>query len=169
MDRQKESLVLQYSVAYNLVLGQEERPEYSKKGFWLKRNAIQETAEKLAKEYDIRLANVNVAAGTLSGGNQQKIVIAREANADPSLYVAIQPTRGLDIGAADSVQDTLIRLRDENKAVLLISMELDEVLAVSDRIAVIFDGRIVAVVDAATADKESIGYLMLGSRKGGEK
>ena len=168
-DRQKESLVLQYSVAYNLVLGQEERPEYSKNGFWLKRNAIQETAERLAKDYDIRLANVNVAAGTLSGGNQQKIVIAREANADPSLYVAIQPTRGLDIGAADSVQDTLIRLRDENKAVLLISMELDEVLAVSDRIAVIFDGRIVAVVDAATADKESIGYLMLGSRKGGEK
>ena len=165
----KESLVLQYSVAYNLVLGQEERPEYSKNGFWLKRNAIQETAERLAKDYDIRLANVNVAAGTLSGGNQQKIVIAREANADPSLYVAIQPTRGLDIGAADSVQDTLIRLRDENKAVLLISMELDEVLAVSDRIAVIFDGRIVAVVDAATADKESIGYLMLGSRKGGEK
>ena len=168
-DRQKESLVLQYSVAYNLILGQECRPEFSKKGFWLKRNAIHETAEKLAKDYDIRLANVNVAAGTLSGGNQQKIVIAREANADPSLYVAIQPTRGLDIGASDSVQDTLIRLRDENKAVLLISMELDEILAVSDRIAVIFDGRIVAVIDAASADKESIGYLMLGSRKGEDK
>lgn len=168
-DRQKESLVLQYSVAYNLILGQHYLPAYSKHGFWLKKDAINENAEKLAKDYDIRLANIQVAAGTLSGGNQQKIVIAREANNDPKLYVAIQPTRGLDIGASDSVQDTLIRLRNENKAVLLISMELDEILAVSDKIAVIFDGKIVAVVDAATADKESLGYLMLGSKKGGNE
>ncbi len=166
-DRQKESLVLQYSVAYNLILGQQNREPFSRKNFWLNKSAINQNAERSAKDYDIRLANIHVAAGTLSGGNQQKIVIAREANANPELYVAIQPTRGLDIGAADAVQDTLIRLRDENKAVLLISMELDEILAVSDRIAVIFDGKIVAIIDAAEADKESLGYLMLGSKQRG--
>ena len=120
-------------------------------------------------KYDIRFASVNAGAGTLSGGNQQKIVIAREAESNPSLYVAIQPTRGLDIGAGDAVQETLMKLRNGRKAVLLVSMELDEILAICDRIAVISDGRIIDIVDAASTDKESLGFLMLGSEAKNEK
>ncbi len=168
-DRQKESLVLSYSVADNLILGQERHEEYSKNGFWLRHKEIEKHAEEMKDKYDIRFASVNAGAGTLSGGNQQKIVIAREAESNPSLYVAIQPTRGLDIGAGDAVQETLMKLRNGRKAVLLVSMELDEILAICDRIAVISDGRIIDIVDAASTDKESLGFLMLGSEAKNEK
>jgi simple sugar transport system ATP-binding protein len=165
-DRQKESLILSYSVADNLVLGQHYHEEFAKNRFWLKHDAIEGHAKRLAGEFDIRAASVDVRAGTLSGGNQQKIVIAREAYSDPELFVAIQPTRGLDIGASDAVQDTLVQIRNKGKAVLLISMELDEILAVSDRIAVIFEGKIVDVLDAASTTKEELGRLMLGAKNG---
>jgi ABC-type uncharacterized transport systems, ATPase components len=115
-DRQRESLVMQYSVEDNLILGQQRRKEFSKMGFWLKKDAIAKHATTLQKDYDIRCASTSAHASTLSGGNQQKIVIAREASSDPELYVAIQPTRGLDIGASDSVQDKLIELRNHNKS-----------------------------------------------------
>ena len=107
---------------------------------------------------------MDVAAGTLSGGNQQKIIIAREASRDPDVFVAVQPTRGLDIGAMEFVQKTLLEQRDKGKGVLLFSLELDEILSVSDRIAVIFKGKIVDVVDATSVDRQQLGLMMLGSR-----
>ncbi len=163
-DRQKESLVLQYSVENNLILGQHTEEKYASHGFWLKKKEIEKHAQEMRDKYDIRLASTSVKVGTLSGGNQQKVVIAREAESNPELYVAIQPTRGLDIGASEQVQNTLLKLRNENKGVLLISMELDELLAVSDRIAVIFEGKIVDIVDAATTNKEALGSAMLGGK-----
>ncbi len=161
-DRQKESLVLQTSVAENLILGQHYHTEFAKNGFWLDYKSIDEHAKKMSKEFDIRCANVNVHSGTLSGGNQQKIVIAREAYNNPEIYVAIQPTRGLDIGAANAVQETLMNIRNKGKGVLLISMELEELLAVSDRIAVIYEGKITKIVDGAKTDKNELGKYMLG-------
>ena len=165
-DRQKESLVLPLSVADNIILGIHRNKEFAKNGFWRRKDKIQENANKLSKEFDIRCANVNVPASTLSGGNQQKIVIAREASMNPDLYVAVQPTRGLDIGAMDSVQNMLMQIRDNGKAVLLVSMELDEILAVSDRIAVIYDGKIVDIVDASSVTREELGEMMLNSGRG---
>lgn len=162
-DRQKESLVLQYPVSYNLILGQHYHPQFAKNGRWLKADKIDEHARRLRAEFDIRCVSIGVRTGTLSGGNQQKIVIAREASNNPEIFVAIQPTRGLDIGAGEAVQETLIAIRDQGKAVLLISMELDEILAISDRIAVIFDGKIVDVVDAESTSKEELGRMMLGT------
>ena len=162
-DRHKESLVLPFSVRDNLVLGCHRNEKFAWKGFWRKKDAIERNAEELSASFDIRAANTAVPAETLSGGNQQKIVIAREASMNPDLYVAVQPTRGLDIGAMESVQNMLMDIRNKGKAVLLVSMELDEILAVSDRIAVIYNGRIVNVVDATAVTKEELGKMMLNS------
>lgn len=162
-DRHRESLVLPFSVRDNLVLGCHRDEKFAWKGFWRKIDAIEKNAEELSKNFDIRAANDIVPAGTLSGGNQQKIVIAREASMDPDIYVAVQPTRGLDIGAMEAVQNMLINIRNQGKAVLLVSMELDEILAVSDRIAVIYNGKIVNTVDATSVTKEELGKMMLGS------
>lgn len=170
-DRHRDGLVLQYSVADNLVLGLHYQAPYAKGRAWLDPKAIHKNAEALQKDFDIRCANVDVPAGTLSGGNQQKIIIAREASRDPDVFVAVQPTRGLDIGAMEFVQKTLLEQRDKGKGVLLLSMELDEILSVSDRIAVIFKGRIVDVVDAASVTRQQLGLMMLGSKntqQGGE-
>lgn len=164
-DRHKESLVLQTSVAENLILGQHYHEEFAKNGFWLNYKKVAEHAKTLQKDFDIRCANVAVKSGTLSGGNQQKIVIAREAYNNPEIFVAIQPTRGLDIGASESVQNTLMDIRNNGKGVLLISMELDEILAVSDRVAVIFEGEIITVLDGSKTNKEELGMYMLGQHK----
>ena len=162
-DRHRDGLVLEYSVADNLVLGLHNHKEFAKGGAWLDFKKIHENAETLKEDFDIRCANVDVAAGTLSGGNQQKIIIAREASRDPDVFVAVQPTRGLDIGAMEFVQKTLLEQRDKGKGVLLLSLELDEILSVSDRIAVIFKGRIVDVVDATSVNRQQLGLMMLGS------
>ena len=163
-DRHKDGLVLEYSVAENLILGLHNHKEFAKGGVWLDFRRIHKNAEELQEAFDIRCANVDVAAGTLSGGNQQKIIIAREASRDPDVFVAVQPTRGLDIGAMEFVQKTLLEQRDKGKGVLLFSLELDEILSVSDRIAVIFKGKIVDVVDATSVDRQQLGLMMLGSR-----
>ncbi len=163
-DRHKDGLVLEYSVAENLILGLHNHKEFAKGGVWLDFRRIHKNAEELQEDFDIRCANVDVAAGTLSGGNQQKIIIAREASRDPDVFVAVQPTRGLDIGAMEFVQKTLLEQRDKGKGVLLFSLELDEILSVSDRIAVIFKGKIVDVVDATSVDRQQLGLMMLGSR-----
>ena len=162
-DRHRDGLVLEYSVADNLVLGMHNHKEFAKGGAWLDFKKIHENAETMKEDFDIRCANVDVAAGTLSGGNQQKIIIAREASRDPDVFVAVQPTRGLDIGAMEFVQKTLLEQRDKGKGVLLLSLELDEILSVSDRIAVIFKGRIVDVVDATSVNRQQLGLMMLGS------
>lgn len=161
-DRQKESLILQSPVFENMILGQHHHADFSKRRFWLRHREIQNHAEKMRKQFDIRCAHVGVAIKTLSGGNQQKAVIAREAHNNPEILVAIQPTRGLDIGASEAVQKTLMEIRNQGKAVMLISMELDEILAVSDRVGVIFDGKIIKVLNGAETRREELGRYMLG-------
>lgn len=162
-DRHRDGLVMEYSVADNTVLGLHYVEPYAKGRVWLNHKEIRKNAEKLQEEFDIRCANVDVGAGTLSGGNQQKIIIAREASRDPDIFVAVQPTRGLDIGAIEFVRQTLLEQRNKGKGILLVSLELDEILSLSDRIAVIFKGKIVDVVDAEKVTRQDLGLMMTGS------
>ena len=168
-DRHRDGLVMEFSVAQNLILGLHNHREFAKSGVWLDFPRIQENAGALREGFDIRCADVDAAAGTLSGGNQQKIIIAREASRDPDVFIAVQPTRGLDIGAMEFVQKTLLEQRDRGKGVLLFSLELDEILSLSDRIAVIFKGEIVDIVDAAGVKRQELGLMMLGSRAAAEE
>lgn len=165
-DRHRDGLVLEYSIANNLILGLQYHETFAKNGIWLNFKKIHDTAEEMKEQFDIRCASVDVNAGTLSGGNQQKIIIAREASRDPDVLIAVQPTRGLDVGAMEFVQKTLLEQRDKGKGVLLFSLELDEILSVSDRIAVIFKGEIIDVVDAQSVTRQELGMMMLGSVKG---
>ena len=168
-DRHRDGLVMEFSVAQNLILGLHNHREFAKSGVWLDFPRIQENAGALREGFDIRCADVDATAGTLSGGNQQKIIIAREASRDPDVFIAVQPTRGLDIGAMEFVQKTLLEQRDRGKGVLLFSLELDEILSLSDRIAVIFKGEIVDIVDAAGVKRQELGLMMLGSRAAAEE
>ena len=124
--------------------------------------AIREHAKKLIKDYDVRTPNEDVNAVALSGGNQQKMVIAREVEKNPELLIAAQPTRGLDVGAIEYIHKRLVDERNNGRAVLLISLELDEVLALADRIAVIYDGEIVDILDRKEATEQKLGILMAG-------
>ena len=165
--RHRDGLVLEYSIANNLILGLQYHEAFAKNGIWLNFKKIHDTAEEMKEQFDIRCASVDVNAGTLSGGNQQKIIIAREASRDPDVLIAVQPTRGLDVGAIETVHKTLIRERDKGKAVLLISFELDEVMNVSDTIAVIYDGKIQDTFSQGTVDENTIGLLMAGGKNHG--
>ena len=161
-DRQKHGLVLDYSVAYNLVLQNYERPPFSKHGI-LNKDAIFQHAAELVDKFDIRGADGGVKeAGKLSGGNQQKIIIAREVTNDKDLLIAVNPTRGLDVGAIEFVHRYIVEQRNKNKAVLLVSFELDEVMSLSDRIEVIHNGRIVGSVPGEQADEKVLGLMMAG-------
>lgn len=164
-DRHKEGLVLEYSVAENLILGKHYHEEFSHKGFWVKSSAIQNNGKEKQRDFDIRCADINVSAGTLSGGNQQKIVIGRESYEGTDIIVAVQPTRGLDVGAVEFVQHNLMEQRNKGRGVMLFSLELDEILAVSDRIAVMYRGEISAIVDAESVGRQELGMLMLGANK----
>ena len=160
-DRHKRGLVLNYSLAENSILGS----HYSKRfrqGLGLSYQRIREYSRKLIEEYDVRTPNEKVLAKSLSGGNQQKLIVAREIDRDPSLCIAAQPTRGLDVGAIEFVHKKLVELRDEGKAVLLVSLELDEVMTLSDRIAVMYDGKIVGILDANDATEKKLGIMMAG-------
>jgi general nucleoside transport system ATP-binding protein len=158
-DRHRFGLVLPFSIADNIVLTDYYRRPYSRR---LVRNdaAIEERGKAAVAEYDIRTPSANVMASTLSGGNQQKIVVARELDGDLRLLVLDQPTRGLDVGSIEFIHRQAIRKRDAGTAVLLVSAELDEVLELSDRVAVMYRGQIVAVVDGRTADRNEVGVLM---------
>lgn len=160
-DRHKRGLVLNFSLAENSILGSHHKKQFLK-GMGLSYQKIREYCNRLIKEYDIRTPNEKVLARSLSGGNQQKLIVAREIDRDPSLCIAAQPTRGLDVGAIEFVHSKLIELRDEGKAVLLVSLELDEVMDLSDRIAVMYDGRIVDVLDAKDATEKKLGIMMAG-------
>lgn len=160
-DRHKRGLVLGYSLAENAILGSHRSIRF-KKGLGLSYQKIREYCRKLIKEYDIRTPNEKVLAKSLSGGNQQKLIVAREIDRDPSLCIASQPTRGLDVGAIEFVHKKLVELRDQGKAVLLVSLELDEIMELSDRIAVMYDGRIVSIIDAKDATEKKLGILMAG-------
>ncbi|MEA4846033.1 MAG: ABC transporter ATP-binding protein [Clostridiaceae bacterium] len=160
-DRHKRGLILNYSLAENAILGSHYLKQF-RKGLGLSYQRIKEYCRKLIKEYDIRTPSEKVLVKSLSGGNQQKLIVAREIDRDPSLCIASQPTRGLDVGAIEFVHKKLIELRDEGKAVLLVSLELDEIMDLSDRIAVIYDGRIVGILDAKDATEKKLGIMMTG-------
>ena len=163
-DRQKHGLVLEFSVAENMILQNFREPEFSSHGI-LKKDAIVEHAKQAVEKYDIRPNGCeNRPAGTLSGGNQQKVIIAREVGNDKDLLIAVNPTRGLDVGAIEYVHRYLVEQRNKGKAVLLVSFELDEVLSLSDRIDTIYDGRIVGSMRGCDADENTLGLLMAGGK-----
>lgn len=159
-DRQKRGLVLEYSIKDNLILENLDK-DFSKNGI-LDFKKIEENANDLIEKFDIRPNDMNEKAGSLSGGNQQKVIIAREITNDPDLLIAAQPTRGLDVGAIEFIHQYLVELRNQGKAVLLISFQLDEVMDLSDRICVIYDGKIVGELDPKKTDEFEVGRLMAG-------
>ncbi|MBU5211177.1 ABC transporter ATP-binding protein [Heyndrickxia oleronia] len=162
-DRHKHGLVLDFPIGENIVLQTYYQKPYSKNGI-LNFKQIYQKATKLIQEFDVRTPSEYTLARSLSGGNQQKAIIGREVDRNPDLLIAAQPTRGLDVGAIEFIHKRLIEQRDNGKAVLLISFELDEILNVSDRIAVIYEGTIVAIVDPKTTTEQELGLLMAGSK-----
>ena len=164
-DRHKHGLVLDYTLEDNLVLQRYFEPEFTKTGF-LRRGNIRKYAKKLIGSYDIRSGQGPVTtARSMSGGNQQKAIIAREVDRDPELLVAVQPTRGLDVGAIENIHKQIVAERDAGKAVLLVSLELDEVMSLSDRILVMYEGEIVGEFDPKTATTQELGLYMAGAKR----
>ncbi|MFC4320120.1 ABC transporter ATP-binding protein [Litchfieldia salsa] len=163
-DRHKHGLVLDFTVGENIVLQTYYKEPFSKFGI-LNFSNIFEQAKRLIKEFDVRTPSEQTHARALSGGNQQKAIIAREVDRSPDLLIAAQPTRGLDVGAIEFIHSKLIEERDKGRAVLLVSLELDEVMNVSDRIAVIYEGEIVDIVDPKTTNEQELGLLMAGGKK----
>ena len=163
-DRQKRGLVLPFTIEENMILENYNKEPFSKKGILNKKSIIEHTKE-LIEKFDIRPNQGSYVSGSLSGGNQQKVILAREIYNDPDVLIAAQPTRGLDVGAIEYIHKYLIEQRDKNKAVLLISFELDEIMNLSDRISVIFDGKIVDTICSGDADEKELGYLMAGGGK----
>ncbi|HPB71843.1 MAG TPA: ABC transporter ATP-binding protein [Phycicoccus sp.] len=160
-DREKHGLVAAYSIADNLVLNEYDQEPFAKSGL-RQFGAVRENAVKLRDEFDIRSAGVEQSAGSLSGGNKQKVVVAREMSFGPRLLMAAQPTRGVDVGSIEFIHRRIVEARDAGAGVLLVSAELDEVLSLSDRIAVIHGGQVVAEMPAKGADRAQIGRLMAG-------
>jgi simple sugar transport system ATP-binding protein len=163
-DRHKHGLVLDFPIGENMVLQTYYKPPYSKRGM-LNFKAIYDKARQLIREFDVRTPDEYTKARALSGGNQQKAIIGREVDRNPDLLIAAQPTRGLDVGAIEFIHKRLIEQRDQGKAVLLVSFELDEVMNVSDRIAVIYEGKIIAIVDPKETTEQELGLLMAGSKR----
>lgn len=160
-DRHRMGLVRGFTAHENIILGYHELDEYTASGF-LNRRAIVRTCQNWMRGYDVRPPNPSLQALSFSGGNQQKLVLAREIEHDPDLLLVGQPTRGVDIGAIEFIHRRLIELRDAGKAILVVSVELEEILSISDRIIVMFDGRITGTLNANEADERSIGLLMAG-------
>ena len=157
--------MLDYNLAYNLVLQQYFEPGFQRWGF-LKDEEIYNYADKLIEDFDIRSGEgADTITRSMSGGNQQKIIIAREASRDPDVLIAVQPTRGLDVGAIEYIHSQLVAERDKGKAVLLVSLELDEVMSLSDRILVMYEGEIVGELDPAATDVQELGLYMAGAKR----
>ena len=164
-DRHKHGLVLDYSLEDNIVLQRYFEPEFTKAGF-LRRKNIREYADRLIEQYDIRSGQGPVTiARSMSGGNQQKAIVAREIDRDPQLLIAVQPTRGLDVGAIEYIHKQIVAARDAGKAVLLVSLEMDEVLDVSDRILVMYEGEIVGELNPKKTTAEEMGLYMAGAKR----
>jgi simple sugar transport system ATP-binding protein len=162
-DRQVRGLVLEFTIAENIALHDYAEPPDAKWG-WLFPKRLVDRARVLIKEFDVRGGGPLTRAGTLSGGNQQKVVAAREIARDPKVLIAAQPTRGLDVGAIEFLHRRLVEERGEGRAILLVSLELDEILSLSDRILVLYEGEIVGEHDASVSEEE-IGLEMLGGRR----
>jgi simple sugar transport system ATP-binding protein len=162
-DRQRRGLVLEFSLAENIALHDYDKPPFSRWG-WLNPRRVLERARRLLTEYDVRGGGPRTLAGALSGGNQQKVVLAREISRNPRVLIAAQPTRGLDVGAIEFVHKRLVAERDGGRAVLLVSLELDEILSLSDRILVIYEGRFVGEYKPDVSEQE-LGIAMTGARR----
>lgn len=164
-DRQKHGLVLEYTLKDNLILKRYFEPEFQKWGF-IKKNKINGFAKTLIEEYDIRSSNdTSTIVRTMSGGNQQKVIIAREIDINPKLLIAVQPTRGLDVGAIEFIHKRLLKKRDEGCAILLVSLEIDEVMSLSDDIYVMYEGKIAGHLDPKKVTVEELGLYMAGGKK----
>ena len=164
-DRHKHGLVLDYSLGYNSVLENYWTPDFTKYKFLINEKAIAEHADKLIEKYDIRSGRGHdTIVRSMSGGNQQKAIVAREIDRDPDLLIAVQPTRGLDVGAIEFIHKQIVAERDKNKAVLLVSFELDEVFNLADRILVMFKGKIVGEFKPKDVTREELGLYMAGSK-----
>ncbi len=163
-DRQRRGLVLNFTVAQNMVLGIHYRPPFVRDlGLdVINFGPIREKAQRLLQEFDIRPADQENLAGNLSGGNQQKVIVAREFDQNPKLLIAAQPTRGIDVGSIEFIHQRLLQARSKGKAVLLISADLEEILSISDRIAVMYEGQIAGTLDPAEATEERLGLMMTG-------
>jgi len=161
-DRLKEGLILQDTAEDNFLLGRQRDPAFRRRGILLSRSALRKATLAAIAEYDVRPPNPAAIAGSLSGGNQQKLVVARELSCAPKFLIAAQPTRGVDIGAIEFIHSRIQRLRDSGSGVLLVSSELDEVLKLSDRVLVLYRGRVVGSFLRAEFDEKKIGLLMAG-------
>ena len=165
-DRHKHGLVLDYTLEDNMILQRYFEPEFTNKFGFLRRKNIRSFAEKLIEQYDVRSGQGPITtARPMSGGNQQKAIIAREIDKDPKLLIAVQPTRGLDVGAIEYIHTQIVAQRDAGKAVLLVSLELDEVMTLSDRILVMYEGEIVGELDPKKTTVEELGLYMAGAKK----
>ena len=159
---------MDYTLEDNMVLQRYFEPQFVSKAGFLKRKAIREYANRLIEQYDVRSGQGPVTvARSMSGGNQQKAIIAREIDKDPELLIAVQPTRGLDVGAIEYIHKQIVAQRDAGKAVLLVSLELDEVMSLSDRILAIYEGEIVGELDPKTTTAEEMGLYMAGAKRKG--
>ncbi len=164
-DRYRMGLLPDFSVAENLFLQRINEAPFTVRG-WLNWRAVRQAAEQLVSAFDVRTASVDSRAGVLSGGNAQKLIVARELSRQPRVLLAAQPTRGVDVSAIEYIHHRLLEQREAGVAILLISTELEEILALSDRIAVMYEGQIVGLVDAATADVHDLGLMMAGTKVG---
>ena len=164
-DRHKHGLVLDFTLEQNLVLQRFREPQFQHAGF-IDNGAVRQYAQRLIGEYDVRSGQGPVTrVRDMSGGNQQKAIIARELDRDKPLCVAVQPTRGLDVGAIEHIHKRLVDERDAGKAVLLVSLELDEVMSLSDRILVMYEGEIVGELDPETTTVQELGLYMAGAKR----
>ena len=161
-DRQHEGLLLERPVSENFLLGLQRNPAFSRAGFLNSKN-LQEAATAAVEEYDVRPQDLTIAAGKLSGGNQQKLIVAREFQRKPRILIAAQPTRGVDVGAIEFIHNRIVRARDEGAGVLLVSFELDDILTLSDRILVMYEGRMVAEFSRGEVSESELGLKMAGS------
>ncbi|MGA1600343.1 MAG: heme ABC transporter ATP-binding protein, partial [bacterium] len=163
-DRQRMGLVTAFAASENAVLGYHRDPRFNG-WFEMDEAALLRECTEQMERYDVRPRNPNLKVSLMSGGNQQKLVVAREMGRDPRLLVVGQPTRGVDIGAIEFIHRRILEMRDAGKAILLVSVELDEILSLSDRILVMFDGQIMGEVASGEADERRIGLLMAGVRE----
>ena len=167
-DRHKHGLVLDYSLEDNMILQRYYEPEFTLKVGFLRRGNIRSYATKLIDQFDVRSGQGPVTtARAMSGGNQQKAIVAREICSDPKLLIAVQPTRGVDVGGIESIHKQLVAERDAGKAILLVSFELDEVMSMADRILVMYEGEVVGELDPQNTTVKELGLYMAGAKREG--
>jgi ABC-type uncharacterized transport system ATPase subunit len=162
-DRYKRGMIRDFTIQENIILGSQ-RDRFTENGITLNYEKAEDYTEEVIKEYQIQAPGPETKISALSGGNQQRVIVAREFSRDPKLIIAAQPTRGLDVGATEYVRKKLIEMRDKGAAVLLISADLDEIWALSDRIAVIYEGKIVAIREIMKTTEQEIGRYMTGGK-----